>query len=250
VAVALMLVAAFRFARLPPAGRAALMLVLVAAIAVVLHPQHQPRFLASWIFAVWIAAGAGAGILFEGIAGKRLRAAAIAIASKAALALIAGTARQSLSPRVAFYASRTPVSANDLDLVRPYLAELDGAHGVLFATTFGMSKLFHWMLREHCRCRIAVEEPWIEGVHSRAEARDLMAQRVAHSSADAVVIIDAPQSPNSHPPFGWVYGSMAGIPDAMTGQNNYIASGTYLLPGQGGQATLWRRAKKPAPAGE
>ncbi|MFL9827412.1 hypothetical protein ABTU92_21360, partial [Rhodoplanes sp. SY1] len=49
--------------RWPPGGRAVLLLALVGAAGVIVHPHHQPRFLASWLFAWWVGAGVGAGIL-------------------------------------------------------------------------------------------------------------------------------------------------------------------------------------------
>jgi hypothetical protein len=242
--IVLMLAAWLKFHRLPPAVRAALLLALISAVAVVLHPQHQPRFLASWIFAIWIGAGAGAGLLFERLRARFTRPACALIATVAVGLLAAAALWTPPSPRAAVDALRADRGSSDLDLVRPYLAELDGARAVMFAATFGSTKLFQWMLHERCRCKTHVEDPSIANAGSRAEVRARMTDRVARTPADVVVVIDAPGGRYTLPKLGWVYDTMAGIPDAMSAQSRFKRLATYDLPGQGAQATLWRRVSE------
>ncbi len=172
------------------------------------------------------------------------------IVAGAITTLVAGSLWQSPSRRAAFDAARADGGASDLDLVRPYLAELDGARVVMFATTFGMSKLFQWMLREHCRCKIIVEDPGINGAQSREQVRDMMADRVARSRADVLVVIDAPTSPYSLAALGWIYDKMAGIPDAMAQQTRFVQFTAYALPGLGARATLWRKVERTGARGD
>lgn len=141
----------------------------------------------------------------------------------------------------ATYALQDASGPSDLELIRPYLAELDGAHEVAMFTTFGMSKLFAWVIRERCRCHTIVDDPFIAGVTSREEARALMSERIAQSTADVVVIIDAPHSRDEGPGFGWVYANMVGIVDAMADQTRYQRGTSYALPIGDATATIWRR---------
>jgi hypothetical protein len=129
--------------------------------------------------------------------------------------------------------------------VRPYLAELDGARAVMFATTFGTTKLFQWMLRERCRCKVPVEDPLIAKAGSRAEVRARMTDRLARTPADVVVVIDAPAGRYALPELGWVHDTMAGIPDAMADQTRFTRFAAYDLQGHGAHASLWRKVDKP-----
>src|SRR5262249_53248285 len=81
-----------------PAARAPLMLLTVSAAAVVLHPNMNTRYLASWIFTLWIFSGAGAVIVLHRLTARlSLRAGALATGT-AVLALVAGHLAAALSP--------------------------------------------------------------------------------------------------------------------------------------------------------
>jgi hypothetical protein len=216
-------------------------LAVLGFAAVVIHPQHQGRFLASWVFAVWIAAGAGAGVLFEWALSKRA-AVLQGIVAAAAIALLGGANLWYKPSPAAYIQAIHPTSGpSDLDLVRPYLKDLLGVREVMIATTFGMSRLFRWAIHEDCQCKRIVEDPWIDGLKSRAEVRSLMAERIARSSAERIVIIDAPDSRYSDRGLGWTYEVMAGIVDAMESQDRFVRFAAYPIPSQGAQAVVWRR---------
>ena len=88
LAVALAAFGATQLHRFPRSARVVFLMAVVGAMAVVLHPQHQGRFLTSWIFSMWIAAGLGAGAALQWLLAERsnwLRA-AVAVAAVAALA--------------------------------------------------------------------------------------------------------------------------------------------------------------------
>ena len=72
LAVVLAMIGMFGMWRTPLA-RGVIVFAAWSMIAVIAHPQHQGRFLASWVFAVWICAGAGAGVLFEARASPAAR---------------------------------------------------------------------------------------------------------------------------------------------------------------------------------
>lgn len=199
-----------RLKNFSPDGRAAFALALVGFAGVVIHPKHQGRFLASWLFAVWIGAGASGATALEFLMPRRTW---LPVAGAAAIAL--GVALWRDMPAGAFATAIYPTKGpSDLDLVRPVLPDLDGLHAIGYATTFGESALLSWMLRERCRCKFKIEKPWLSHA-SRAEARTLMAERLASSQAKAFVIIDAPAGPYKLPELGWTYDRMKGILDAM-----------------------------------
>jgi hypothetical protein len=224
-----------QFGRYSPGGRAAFALALVGFAGVVIHPQHQGRFLASWLFAVWIGAGGGTAILLERLIGRRAR---LPVAGGAAVVLALTLWRN--APPAAYATAIYPIDGpSDLDLVRPVLPDLDGLRSIAYATTFGESTLLSWVVREHCRCKFTVESPWIGGV-SRADARALMAARIASSQAPAFVIIDAPAGPYALPELGWTYDRLAGIPDAMAAQDRYVRVAAHAVPQFGAEVSLWR----------
>ncbi|MCG6205048.1 glycosyltransferase family 39 protein [Rhodopseudomonas sp. HC1] len=239
---ALALIGALGLPRLAPGARVVFLFAAIAWLGVVIHPQHQGRFMSTWVFAVWICSGVGCAMLLH-----RLRrtlslwvrglVAAAAVASL--LAVVIGRPLPAVAYTAAIRATEGPT---DLDLIRPYLPELDGSREVAVFTTFGTSKLFAWVTREHCRCNRVVDDPFIDRQPSREDVRELMRDRIARSTADVVVIIDAPDSRYSLPLLGWDYARMAGIVDAMADQTRYKRTATYDLPDQQGRATIWRRS--------
>jgi len=222
--------------RFPPGGQAAFFLALVAFTGVIIHPQHQGRFLGSWIFAVWIGAGAGAAVLLERLMPKRTWLPSAGIAG---LALAIALARP--VPASAYATALYPVEGlSDLDFVRPLLPKLHGEPSIAYATTFGESTLLVWVAREHCRCKLVVENTSIGRVASRQEAQTQMAARVASSPAPLFVIFDAPGRLYEFPLLGWTYDRMVGIVDAMKAQDRYVQVANLPMPRFGMEVTLWR----------
>lgn len=241
LAVMLAGLGATQIRRFPPGARAVFLLALLGFVAVVVHPQHQGRFLTSWVFAAWIAAGAGAGVLFDWALSKRAQY--LQTIAAAAAILLLGTANLWYQPSTAAYrhAFRPTSGPPDLDLVRPYLKDLEGVREVLIATTFGMSRLFRWAVHEDCQCKRIVEDPWIDSLRSRAEVRRVMVDRIAGSAAERIVVIDAPGSRYSDRGLGWYYEVMAGIVDAMESQDRFVRIAAYPIPSHGALAVVWRR---------
>jgi hypothetical protein len=222
--------------RLSPGGRAVFALAVVSFAGVILHPQHQGRFLASWLFAVWIGAGAGGAVLL----GRLLpRPARLPVAGLAAVALAAGTWREPAP--AAYEIALHPVSGpSDLEFVRPLLPDLDGLRAVGVATTFGETNLWFWTLRERCRCRREVEMASIIGATSRDDVRARMAARLAASQSEAFAIVDAPGSPYALAQLGWTYDRLVGIVDAMAAQDRYVRVAVHAEPDFGAEASVWR----------
>ncbi|WP_234827073.1 glycosyltransferase family 39 protein [Rhodopseudomonas palustris] len=241
IAIALALIGVIAIPKLTPGARAVFLFALLAWIGVIIHPQHQGRFMSTWVFAVWICAGAGAGVLLSMTRAWLSPLWRGAVAATLAAALLAVNLASPTPKAAAIYALQDASGPSDLELIRPYLAELDGAHEIAMFTTFGMSKLFAWVIRARCRCRTIVGDPFIAGVPSREAARALMADRIEHSTADIIVTIDAPHSRDESPAFGWVHAKMVGIIDAMADQTRYVRGNSYALPIGDATATIWRR---------
>jgi hypothetical protein len=230
--------------RFSPGGRAVFVLALVSFAGVVIHPQYQGRFLTSWLFALWVGAGAGGAVFLERLLPWPAR---LPAAGLAAVALAIGSWRE---PTPAAYGVAIhPVSGpSDLDLVRPLLPDLDGLRAITIATTFGDSKLWVWAVRERCRCRKPVELVSIIAATSRDDVRTRMAAGLATSQSDAFVIVDAPGSPYALPQLGWTYDRLAGILDAMAAQDRYVRVAVHAVPNFGAEASLWRLRDAPESA--
>jgi len=234
--------------RFPKGTRATIACALLCALALVAHPQHQGRFLASWIFSVWICAGAGAALLLGWLIEARRGGLRALAAAAAATAFAAASILQPPAPLAAHYAIRTVFGPSDLDLVRPYLPALAGARVIGVAATFGSSELFRWATEERCQCKVIVESPWPPANASRAAVKAAMLAQIAASRADVWVAIDAPAFANS--PVQAPYASLAGLIDAMRAQTRYAPVAVYRIPGEGASATLYRpaaAARRPAP---
>ena len=241
LSVSLALLGAIQLRALRPGSRVVFLFVLMSWIAVIVHPQHQSRFLASWLFAVWICAGAGAGVIFTWILSRRPRVLQLIFAGAITVALAAAMVLEKPSPRSFAHAIHPTDGPPDLDLVRPYLHELEGAHDVSIATTFGSSRLFRWAIHEHCQCKVTITDLFIDSRRSRDDVRTTMTDRIANSNSDVFVVIDAPGSRYSFAELGWVYEKMVGVVDAMQSQTRFGRTATYSIPSHGAEASIWRR---------
>jgi hypothetical protein len=244
LSVVLALLGATRLRELRPGARVIFLFILLSWIGVIVHPQHQGRFLASWVFAVWICAGTGAGIIFTWILSRRPLILQMLVAGAATAGLVIAAVWEKPSPAIFSVAIHPTSGPSDLDLVRPYLHELEGARDVSIATTFGMSRLFRWVIHEHCKCNVTITDLFIDTRSSRADVRATTADRIANSNSDVFVIIDAPGSPYSLPQLGWVYEKMVGVVDAMQDQTRCVRFANYPIPSQGAQVSIWRPAAR------
>jgi hypothetical protein len=240
LAVGLAALGAVRLRRYPSGASAVFIFALLSALGVVAHPQHQGRFLASWIFSVWICAGAGAAVALDLIAPRR-PSWSRGVAAAALLTLLAAAQiSQRPSPLAYDHAIRARSGPSDLELARPYLPALAGAKRVGFAATFGTSDLFTWTLLERCQCKVEIEHAWVSPVGSREDVRQAMLNQIAASSADHWVVVDAPGSAYSLPVVGFSYDRMAGQVDAMRSQSRYRPTAVFPIPTHGAVATVYQ----------
>jgi hypothetical protein len=204
---------------------------------VVLHPNQQWRFQASWLFSLWLASGAGAAALLRAVAPAWRLPVGLAAAALLALA-------QALQPSAAM-AERTDWRGggrtSDLELSGVYLPYLDGIASVGFAASAGRMAFFIWTTHEHCRCRAQVEQPWLDGAASRDEVRRRMVDWVATTASQIVVVIDSGQRDLIAGP-GYSPDRMAGLGDAMAGQRRFERQARVTLPDYPAEISIWRLA--------
>jgi hypothetical protein len=241
LALGLAAIAASQWRRYPIGGRAVFVFAAVSALSVVIHPLHQERYLASWIFAVWICAGAGAAVLLGAIM-RRLKArtaARAAAASAIGLAFAALSARAPITSAALSVDGRAASGPSDLALVRPWMNLVAGHRTLGVATTFGVSELFRWSLQERCQCELHVERPWTSPSGTRLDSQRVMLATLAASKANRWVVIDAPASGNAEADVGFTYPQLAGLVDAMALQHRYRPIAVVPLPAVGGSATVY-----------
>lgn len=235
LALALATAAASQWRRYPVGGRAVFVFAALCATGVVIHPLHQPRYLASWIFAVWVCAGAGGAVLLDGVTRRLGGAVKITLAAALAAAFAALTIGAPISAGALEAAARAPAGPSDLALVRPWMGLVAGERTVGVATTFGPSDLFVWALEERCQCRVRVEHPWTTPAGTRADDQGVMLATLAASKARRWVVIDAPASADNYAPLGFTYAQLAGVADAMRLQHRFRP--IAVVPLAGGRAT-------------
>jgi hypothetical protein len=155
LALVLALIAAAQFRRFGPAERAPFVMVAVCTAAVLLHPNHQPRFLTSFIPAFWVCAGAGAACVLDS---ARLSATMRNLTALAAAALLGGISLGvTPDPRARIHAIQTP-GPSEFDLSDAYLPAVGVAKhiGVLAAHHDHLYTLT-WLVTVQCRCPARID---------------------------------------------------------------------------------------------
>ncbi len=238
LALVLFAIALLRIRSFPRSAWIVFIFAAVSLAAVLIHPQRQGRFLGSWVFSVWIGAGAGAGVLLGLVAPLRAQAVRWAGAVTAVAILTTALVRQPPSANAAAYAIRTTSGPSNLDLVRPILEDVRKARTIGMAATFGITPLLRWTAQEHCKCRrqVAQFNPGI--ATSRDGVRAAMLDYIGRSAADRLVVFDVPDSP-APDILGWQYNKLAGILDALEVQQRYGKTAEYAVPSYGAQVSVW-----------
>jgi hypothetical protein len=237
-AVAILVLAAIGGAQLAPRARCRSLLVtaLLGAAAVMLHPYQQWRFAATTLFPLWVCAGVGAAALARAL--PRLKSGTAAAC--AVLVVLTSVLPTALADRVAI---RTPSAPSDLALAAAYLPLVSNASHVGVVTTFGVSDLFVWTIREHCRCHVTVDQPWLQRAASPSEAAALTRAWVDETPADRVILVDAPP-PYPLPGVADLATRLAGVPAVLRSSARLESMGP---PAQVGLATVevWRATGEP-----
>jgi len=238
--LALAAVAAARLGRLAPGARAVLILAVLSAAAVVLHPQQQWRFQTTWLFAVWVLAGVGGAIVLASITARLPAVARFAVATAVVAGIAGGESRYGWTD-MAYAAAIHPRSGpSDLDLPKAYLPYVRGVQNVGFIATFPRTSFLSWTLRADCRCRVKVDSPWLTDFQSREQYRQIAADWLVQTQAQDIVVIDAPAL-FSLPTLGQTYDRLSGQLDAIAHDGRFERIATEPVPALGATVTIWRR---------
>ena len=225
-------------------GRVVAALAMLATAAVVLHPQQQWRFQATWLFAIWVCAGAGVAMLAQAasrvigpLAGAGVAAVAIATPLIAALAL-------PLPPLANDVAIRRPSAPRDLDLAAAYLPLLRGERAAGFAAGFGKSDLFAWTLQEQCDCRVRVEQPDIAFAESREQIVGTVTGFLDAAPVDRLAFIAA-LPPYAIPALAYAPDALDGVRDAFHAPTGFVLEASADVPAYPARIEIWRRTQPP-----
>jgi hypothetical protein len=238
LAVGLSAMAVAQMRALTAGARPVVILAILSAAAVVLHPQQQLRFQTTWLFAVWVLAGAGSAIVLAWLTSRWPSFMRFIVAGTAVGALAAAEAHQTLSPLIYQASIRSRSGVSDLAFSDAYLPHLADTRNVGFVATFGRTGFFQWTVRERCRCLAVIDMPWLPQIGSREEALAIGAVWLAATSANRIVVVDAPDyesDPRQR------YDHLIGLVDAMESQSRFRKVASEVLAPFHATITIWQR---------
>jgi hypothetical protein len=220
-------------------ARAVLLLAVLSAAAVILHPNQEWRFQASWIFSLWILAGAGGALILSLLTAHFATFARVAIAAAAVAGIAASESRYGWTDMAYAAASHPrPGEPTDLDFAKAYLPYVHGGRKVGFLTTLAENNFYGWTLRANCRCEEKVHGPELERrqLQSREEYRIATAAWLKQTSLDVIVVIDATLGEIPDPG----YNALSGQIDAIKQDARFRAVATVPVPTFGATVTIFR----------
>jgi Dolichyl-phosphate-mannose-protein mannosyltransferase len=233
----LAVVSAVGLGRLRVGARAVLLLAVLSAAAVILHPNQEWRFQASWIFSVWILAGAGGALILSVLTTRLGALARVAIAAAAVVGIAAIESRYGWTEMAYAAASHPrPGEPSDLDFAKAYLPYVLGGKKVGFLATLTENNFYGWTLRKDCRCEAKVYAPAWDPAWSREQYRDVTAEWLARTRLDLVVAIDA--SSGEIPAPG--YDALLGRIDVIKQDPRFYLVATVQVPTRGATVSIFR----------
>ncbi len=241
LAIALALLATASIRRLAPGAIAIALVLVLFAAAVTIHPNTQGRYMASWIFALWILAGAGAGVLIGLIPSRLTAAPRAAVAAAAIAAVVVAHARAVPHAQATNYVSHFSGAPRDHDIVAAYSDRMRGAATIgVISTGIGVST-FIWPIRAACRCPMPVDHPRLPAADtSREGTMRAVLGWIWQTRADRIVVIDTlERAPMSL--LNWTADSIAGIHDAMTRQDRFKLVESVDVSSYPAKVTIWQR---------
>lgn len=222
--------------RWPPGGRAVMILALVGAAGVIVHPHIQTRFLTSWLFAWWVGAGVGAGVLVGALARRWPAVAAIAGATLSAAVLAAAVTLPGSPSAAARAAAIREPGPSTVALVTPLVPDLAGARLIGLVSTTGRTPFFAWAVHVACRCAVPVITPWMSAGSSREEVAREVADWLATTPADRLLVADIPMSALTMKEPGF-----AGAIDALAAQTRFVPRERVAVPAFAATVSVWER---------
>jgi hypothetical protein len=230
LALTLALVAVVHAPRMKSALRAPVILFLVSAVAVVLHPNQQVRFLDSWIFALWVCAGVGAALLLERFAPQNSFRMRTATVLAALVPLMVASLAVAPSPAARIYAVQTP-GLPESELVNVYLPYLWGAGPIgLVATNDEQSRFITMTKLLQCRCRAEFDRtPDHDSVPD--DMQPVLQDWVAHTPASRLIAVKLPGDALT----------AKRLADIMAGQNGFHLIADVAVPSWQARVMAWQR---------
>jgi hypothetical protein len=223
--------------RLEVGARAVLLLAVLSAAAVILHPNQEWRFQASWIFSVWILAGTGGALILSLLTARFGTFARVGIAAAAVAGVVASESRYGWGDMAYAAASHPrPGEPTDLDFAKAYLPYVHGGRKVGFLTTLAENNFYGWTLREDCRCAAKTYAPAEEPAWSREQYRDATAIWLMQTAVDFIVAIDARSGEIPDPG----YDALAGRIDAIKQDARFRAVASVPVPAFDAMVTVFQ----------
>ena len=238
LAVALALLAFTQMRRLAPGARVVLILLLLSAAAVVIHPNTEGRYLASWIFTLWIFSGAGAAILVQWLTARLSTTPRALVAAGLVCILVVLHVPASQSRPAMLLVGTAAGPASDLDLAATYLPAIAGLRHVGFVLSFAHNPFIPWSVRQQCRCRAVIDMPNPKLPATREQVRQAVVDWASVTPAQRVVVIDT-LGRNNQPNRGWDEEQARGMMDGMAAQGRFERIQTISLPTYPAEITIW-----------
>lgn len=163
----------------------------VSALALVVHPQHQPRFLTTSIFALFCGAGIGLAVLLRLLV-PSVPAARLAAGAAIASAVLAAQLALPYPDSAYDTAIRTRHGTSNLALVRLYQPLVTPAQPLAIGATFGSSTLLYWPILEACKCVPRIDLPEFDLSADRAVLAASGKRWLEQTEAKQAVIVDVP----------------------------------------------------------
>lgn len=223
--------------RLRPGANAVLILFVLAAIAVVIHPNQKPRFLHSWIAVAWVIAGVGLATAAATWARGRLR--------HAALAGVVAVALGAQTPHVAALWTAPPFMpsgpTSDLDLTDAFDDAVTRGERVAVIGTLPFYALASWTTLSRVGEASRFERVVWWRVHDPGEFSREFAAWLAGTRASDVVVMDMPRNSWRSRGFEDLAPALMTLPRLMASQSRFDRAATRMIDGV--EITLWRRAR-------
>ena len=233
LAVLFTLIALSQQRRFAPECQGVFALVGTCVVLLALHPNHQARFFASWVFAIWVCAGTGAALVFQWLMRqikRQLVRAASAACVVAALALATAATKPDW-PVAAAYAHQTP-GPSEFELLPVSLPYIAGSHRLgMFRDSTGDGFFLGWNAMVQCRCRIAFDHPGDLKEASYDRAMQQISSFVEATESDVIIAI---LEPGNEVPDEWVI-------DAMKNQGRFALVANNKVPNYPAEILIWRR---------
>jgi hypothetical protein len=219
--------------------RAVVLVGLIGAAAVVLHPQQQYRFQTTVLPALWVVSGTGWAMLIAALAAYLPRLAGHAVAALFVTTLL--FAQLGYPPhQMAYLAAIHPHDdVSNYGSFEAFWPHVEAARSIGFISTTGGTSLYRWMVRERCQCRRDVDQPFSDMAASRDENRLAAAEWIAGTPAETIVALSEAE-PRGF--WGALRDQMQGQFDALEQQDRYVKTTTLTAPGYR-EITVWQRRR-------